>query len=140
MSKAQSKTKGTPRGTFPDLGGLDVCLNVKAIAASVEFYGKLGFRQAEGEQAKGWSVQERNGVRIGLFKGFIEATTLNFRGGDVGAIVKEAEKRGLKPYDVRIIKEDGVGNAHLKDPDGTLIFFDTTPEERNRRKAQTARL
>jgi catechol 2,3-dioxygenase-like lactoylglutathione lyase family enzyme len=140
VNKAPSKKERTERGAFPDLGALDVCLKVKDLGVSVEFYGNLGFRQAEGERSKGWSVQERNGVRIGLFAGFIESNTLNFRGGDVGEIVRELERRGMKPYGVRLLNEKGIGNAHLKDPDGNLIFFDSTPEERDRRKAQMARL
>lgn len=139
MGKGQSNTARTDRGTFPDIGALDVCLKVKDIDASVEFYGKLGFRQAEGERDKGWSVQERNGVRIGLFRDHIKENILNFRGGDVGKIVRELEKRGLKPYDVRLLNEQGIGNAHVKDPDGNVIFFDTTPEERSRRKDLMAR-
>jgi bleomycin resistance family protein len=140
LSKVPTTTARTDRGTFPDIGALDVCLKVKDLEASVEFYGHLGFREAEGERDKGWSVQERNGVRIGLFRDHIEANTLNFRGGDVGEIVRELERRGLKPYRVRLLNEKGIGNAHLKDPDGNLIFFDSTPDERNRRKAQMARL
>jgi hypothetical protein len=140
LSKAQKKTEPTARGTFPDIGALDVCLKVRDLEASVEFYGQLGFRQAEGERAKGWSVQERNGARIGLFRDHIAANTLNFRGGDVGDIVRELERRGLKPYGVRLLNDEGIGNAHLKDPDGNLIFFDSTPEERSRRKARMARL
>jgi catechol 2,3-dioxygenase-like lactoylglutathione lyase family enzyme len=140
LSKNSSNLKRASREPFPDLGGLDVCLKVKDIDASVNFYGQLGFRQTEGEQSKGWSVQERNGVRVGLFRDHIKENTLNFRGGDIGAIAKELEKRGLKPYDVRVLNDKGVGNAYVKDPDGNVIFFDSTPEELQRRKAQMARL
>jgi catechol 2,3-dioxygenase-like lactoylglutathione lyase family enzyme len=118
-----------------------VCLKVKDIEASVDFYGALGFRQAEGERAKGWSVQERHGVLIGLFlEDHIKENILNFRGGDVGAISKELEKRGLKPYKVRLLDDKGVGNAWVDDPDGNKIFFDSGPEEIQRRKAQMKRL
>lgn len=117
-----------------------MCLKVKDIDASAEFYGHLGFRQAEGERSKGWSVQERHGVRIGLFRDHIDEPTLNFRGGDVGAIAKELERRGLKPFKVRLLDDQGVGNAYVRDPDGNLIFFDSTPEEIERRKKQMARL
>ena len=117
-----------------------MCLKVKDIEASVAFYNKLGFRQAEGERDKGWSVQERQGVRIGLFDHHIEKNTLNFRGGDVGEISKALEKQGLKPYKVRLLTDKGVGNAWVDDPDGNAIFFDSGPEEIERRKKQMARL
>lgn len=127
------KANASKRGPFPDLGALDVCLNVKDLQASVAFYRKLGFREVEGEPDKGWAVHARDGVRIGLFHGFIPKNTLNFRGGDIGKIVEGLKRRGLKPYDVRVIGADGSGNAMLKDPDGNPIFFDTTSAERKAR-------
>jgi catechol 2,3-dioxygenase-like lactoylglutathione lyase family enzyme len=128
------------RETFPDRGALDVCLKVKDIEASVKFYGKLGFRQAEGEPSKGWSVQERHGVRIGLFRDAIDKNILNFRGGNIAAIARDLEKQGLKPYKVRVLKSEGVGNVFVDDPDGNVIFFDSTPDELERRTKQMARL
>jgi lactoylglutathione lyase len=127
------KPKAGSRGSFPDLGALDVCLNVKDLRASIEFYERLGFREVEGEPAKGWSVHARDRVRIGLFHGFIPKNTLNFRGGDIGKIVEGLKRRGLKPYDIRLLGKDGTGNAMLKDPDGNPIFFDSTPKERRAR-------
>jgi catechol 2,3-dioxygenase-like lactoylglutathione lyase family enzyme len=46
---------------------MDVCLRVEDLARSAAFYRKLGFGKVEGEPAEGWSVVERDGVRIGLF-------------------------------------------------------------------------
>ena len=128
-----AKKTGSKRAAFPDLGALDVCLNVKHLKTSIDFYTRLGFEKAEGEPSKGWAVLARDGVRIGLFRGFIPKNTLNFRGGDIGKIVGALKRRGLKPYDIRLRGADGVGNAMLKDPDGNPIFFDTTPEERKAR-------
>ncbi len=45
-----------------ELGWCDVCLNVKDVTASRDFYAKLGFRVVEGKIEENWQVMtvERN--------------------------------------------------------------------------------
>jgi catechol 2,3-dioxygenase-like lactoylglutathione lyase family enzyme len=114
-------------------------LPVKNLARSAAFYEKLGFRQAEGKPSEGWAVLGRDGVRMGLFRGYIKKNTLNFRGGNIRQIVRALEARHLRPTHVRFVGESGAGNASLKDPDGNLLFFDSTPSELRRRAAQRKR-
>lgn len=74
-----------------NIGWCDVCLNVKSAAASREFYGFLGFRKVEGDDAEGWAVITNDDLRLGLFESRYmddHPVTLNFRGGDVFDIAR----------------------------------------------------
>lgn len=136
---ATPRRKTRFRAKFPDLGALDVCLDVKSVRRSAVFYEKLGFAEVEGDGRKSWAVVVRGETRIGLFQGHIESNLLNFRGGDVEKIVAALRRRGLSPFRVRRVGGNGSGSALLKDPDGNVIFFDTTPSERNARKRAARR-
>ena len=136
---ARKLKKGTGPVAKLDLGRVDMCLNVKDIARSHQFYRKLGFSEVEGDPKKNWLVLEKGAFRVGLFHGFISKNTINFRGGDMTQIVRALQAAGLEPYDVRIADGDGTGNAMLKDPDGNPIFFDTTPKELKARRAALKR-
>lgn len=122
------------RKRVPDLGRLDVCLSVADFRRSAAFYEKLGFREVEGDRRKGWAVFERGGARVGLYHGFIKTNMLNFRGGDVPAVVRAMEAAGLHPYEVKFVGREGAGSARVKDPDHNVILFDTALEERRARK------
>jgi catechol 2,3-dioxygenase-like lactoylglutathione lyase family enzyme len=125
---------------MPDLGRLEVCLNVKKLERTLKFYNNLGFRKVAGKPEDGWAILERDGFRIDLFEGHIKENVLNFRGGDVPRIVGAVRGRGMKPFDVKHLGGDGSGRAMLRDPDGNLLFFDTTPRERTvRKKARAGR-
>ena len=113
----------------PPFGCLHVCLSVADVSASLDFYAKLGFKREEGDVAENWLVMERDSVRIGLFQGFGEGTTLNFRGGDVPAIAAALRADGLEFEQVAAHEKPRCGSATLLDPDGHRIFFDTAPSE-----------
>lgn len=124
---------------MPDLGRLDICLDVTNLGRSQAFYEAIGFREVEGKAREGWVVLERDTVRIGLFHGFIKSNVLNFRGGDVPAIVKALERAKIEPYEVKFVDRKGAGRASIRDPDGNVIFFEATPRERTARtKARKA--
>jgi catechol 2,3-dioxygenase-like lactoylglutathione lyase family enzyme len=115
-----------------DLGWLDVCLRVKDVAASRAFYEALGFRRVEGADSEGWGVVVNGEARIGLFQPqFMEEETfsLNFRGGDVMAIAKDLQDRGLAFEKGPAAGREGGASAVLKDPDGHTLLFDTAPGE-----------
>ncbi|HEX9709253.1 MAG TPA: VOC family protein [Candidatus Thermoplasmatota archaeon] len=122
-----------------DLGRVDFCLNVRSIARSREFYGTLGFRKVGGNIERKWLIMKRGEFRLGLFQGYIDENLVNFRGGHVGRIVEGLGERGLKPYNVRKLAPDGSGSALLKDPDGNVLFFDSTPRERVWRRKSRGR-
>ena len=113
----------------PDLGRFEYCLNVKDIDASLAFYRKLGFERTGGDIGEGWAILSDGKAVIGLYAGHIGENLLNFRGGDVFAIVKELKKRGLKMEREAHIEADGSSGATLRDPDGNLIYFNTHPNE-----------
>ena len=77
------------------LGNFELCLNVKDLRVSLEFYETLGFRRVGGNVADGWAIMEASNCRLGLYEGHIDSNLLNFRGGDVFALGTELKRRGL---------------------------------------------
>jgi hypothetical protein len=55
---------------------------------------------------------------------------MNFRGGDVQAIVRQASDRGLIFENEAVRHDDGSWSAEVRDPDGNSIFFNAYPSER----------
>jgi len=115
-----------------DLGEHYPCLNVRDLAASIAFYGKLGFAMVEDHRDERWAVMQHNNAALCLFEGHIERNLMNFRGGDVAAIAREAAARGLELSKPATRHDDGSWSAEIVDPDGNHIFFNTFPEERER--------
>ena len=114
-----------------DLGWLDVCLRVNDVETSRVFYEGLGFHRVEGNDAEGWSVMANGEARVGLFAHqFMQSdVSVNFRRGNMAAIVEGLRGRGYKFSKEPKVKEDGSGSASLVDPDGHRIFFDAAPGE-----------
>src|SRR4029434_5259246 len=95
------------KGAMMKLGNFSISLAVKDIAASREFYEKLGFKVFGGEQAQNWLIMKNGDHVIGLFQGMFEQNTLNFNPGwDSNANVVEGftDVRELQ----RKLKEQGV--------------------------------
>ena len=119
-----------------DLGAFSVCLAVKDIHASIEFYEKLGFTQRSGDISQNWVVLKNGNVVIGLFQGMFDKNIMTFSPGwdqdakelkeytDVRDIQKELKKKGIKLS--REANEETGGPDHfiLEDPDGNKIMFD----------------
>lgn len=115
-----------------DLGWCDVCLRVANAESSRKYYEGLGFRRVEGEDGSGWAVMTNDDLRLGLFESQHmgdSAISLNFRGGDVFTIAQELAKRGYAFASGPKGTPDGAASASLRDPDGYLIFFDSSPGE-----------
>ncbi|MDQ3023800.1 MAG: VOC family protein [bacterium] len=111
------------------LGNFELCLNVKELRRSLEFYETLGFKRTGGTVADGWAIIETGNCRIGLYEGHIESNLINFRGGDVFALAAELKKRGLAFSQDAYREPDGSAGAILPDPDGNVVYFNTFPEE-----------
>ena len=111
------------------LGWCDVCVDVKDLKVSRDFYESLGFRVAEGSYDKSYFVMRQGSARIGRYQGHIERMMLNFRGGDVAANAKALKAKGLVFEDEVAVGEDGSKSLALNDPDGNIIFLDTHPTE-----------
>jgi catechol 2,3-dioxygenase-like lactoylglutathione lyase family enzyme len=111
------------------LGRFDLCLNVKDVKKSAEFYMKLGLEKVEGNLDENWIVLAQGNLRLGLYQGHIEEITLNFRGGDVIKIGESLKNLGYTFEKGPKSTEKGA-SAELRDPDGYLIFFDTHVSEK----------
>ncbi len=112
-----------------EFGNFDLCLNVKSLEASTEFYKKLDFENTRFDAESGFSIMKRKDVTLALYDDSIEETMLNFRGGNIEQIVKELENRGLKTEGGAVKESDGSMSATLRDPDGNLIYYNTAPGE-----------
>ena len=92
-----------------DLGWLDVCLRVSAVASSRAFYEGLGFRAVEGSDEDGWAVVVQGDSRIGLYEPrFMESSpfSLNFRGSNLALLVPDLEGKGYQFDDGVAVSED----------------------------------
>ena len=63
------------------LGAFSVSLTVKDLAASKEFYAKLGFSYKGGDENQGWLVLKNGTAVIGLFQGMFDKNILTFNPG-----------------------------------------------------------
>lgn len=111
------------------LGWCDVCLNVQDLAASREFYEKLGLHVVDGGIEQGYWLMVNGATRVGLYRGAFEGLMLNFRGGDVMANGEALQAKGLTFDSGPAHESDGSAGAMLKDPDGNLIYLNTHPDE-----------
>ncbi len=127
-----AKTKGD---TKMRLGNFSVSLAVKNLAASREFYEKLGFKVVHGD-GKAWSIMQNDASTIGLFQGMFEKNVLTYNPGwdrscatlpdydDVRDLQKMLLDKGLKL--TTKADESGIGPASFSftDPDGNQILVD----------------
>ena len=112
-----------------NIGWHDICLKTRDINASKRFYEALGF--TVNQDTDGW-VQLSNGdLSISLMT-FLGENWLNFRGGDINQIKSHLDKLDIQTEGrVETYLEDGETGTHwqTKDPDGNVLYFDTTERE-----------
>ncbi len=118
------------------LGNFSVSLAVKDLAASREFYEKLGFAAIGGDPASNWLILQNETSTIGLFQGMFEANILTFNPGwdrtgatlpdfdDVREIQRQLKSRGLAPTIESDESTSGPASLVLVDPDGNQILVD----------------
>ena len=63
------------------LGAFSISLAVKDLAASRDFYRKLGFEPAGGNLSQNWLILRNGSATIGLFCGMFERNLLTFNPG-----------------------------------------------------------
>jgi len=134
---------GTPNYAGPpgqkersmSLGNFSVSLNVKDLAVSRAFYGKLGFRKFTGD-GKRWLIIQNDTATIGLFQREFEKNTLTFNPGwdrsaktlakfeDVRDIQKSLKEQGIQIATEADESSTGAANFMIMDPDGNPILFD----------------
>jgi len=119
-----------------DLGSISLSLAVKNLAASQEFYEKLGFAQAGGDVEQNWLILRNGDHVIGLFQGMFEANILTFNPGwdqqcnelesftDVREIQRELKKQGVALNSEADESTTGPASLMLTDPDGNQILID----------------
>lgn len=118
------------------LGNFSVSLAVKDIAASREFYEKLGFRVIMGQQARNWLILQNETSTIGLFQGAQQKNMLTFNPGwdraagtlpdfdDVRDIQKALKAKGITLVSEADETSTGPASLMVADPDGNLILLD----------------
>ena len=118
------------------LGNFSVSLAVKDIAASRDFYEKLGFTVFGGDASQNWLIMKNGDAIIGLFQGMFERNMLTFNPGwDSNARplptftdVRELQRR-LRAQGVQLATEadestTGPASFLVVDPDGNPILVD----------------
>ena len=118
------------------LGAFSVSLAVKDLAASREFYEKLGFEEFGGYPEHNSLIMKNGDHVIGLFQGMFEKNMLTFNPGwdqscgelDTFTDVREMQKQ-LKAHGIAFDMEadestSGPASCMITDPDGNTILFD----------------
>ncbi len=118
------------------LGAFSASLTVKDLAASRDFYGKLGFEVAGGNAEHGYLILRNGQTVIGLFHGMFEENILTFNPGwnqlaeeeeeftDVRELQKRLEAAGLELTTRADESTSGPASIMLVDPDGNPILID----------------
>ncbi|UIP57829.1 VOC family protein [Agromyces marinus] len=119
-----------------DLGAFSVSLAVSDLAASREFYERLGFEAFGGDPDQGWLMLRNGSHVIGLFQGMFERNLLTFNPGwdqaaaevDPFTDVRELQ-RTLRDAGVEFVSEvdehgTGPGSFVVVDPDGNPVLVD----------------
>ena len=119
-----------------ELGAFSVSLAVKDIAASRDFYTKLGFTIIGGDQAENWLILQNGAATIGLFQGMFEKNILTFNPGwnakaqkldaftDIRSIQRQIKGKGITLISEANETTAGPDSFVLEDPDGNPILFD----------------
>lgn len=119
-----------------DLGNFSVSLAVKDIAASLQFYEKLGFTVFGGDIAQHWLILKNGDTVIGLFQGMFEKNLLTFNPGwdanaqtlpaftDVRELQRQLRARGVEFAQEADEATSGPASFVVVDPDGNTILFD----------------
>jgi len=118
------------------LGAFSISLTVKDLAASKEFYAKLGFGKIGGDESQNWLILANGDCVIGLFQGMFDKNMLTFNPGwsaegkslDEFEDVRDIQKR-LKAEGISIASEadettTGPASFVVVDPDGNPILVD----------------
>ncbi|WP_273022801.1 VOC family protein [Rheinheimera sp.] len=118
------------------LGAFSVSLTVKDLAASKEFYEKLGFSYKGGDENQGWLVLKNGTAVIGLFQDMFDKNILTFNPGwdsnaqnlpqftDIRDIQRQLVAQGVKLKKSADLDSSGPEHIILEDPDGNQIMLD----------------
>ena len=119
-----------------DLGAFSISLAVKDLAASSDFYQKLGFKVAGGDAQQNWLIMKNGDKVLGLFQGMFKENIMTFNPGwdqngndldafaDVREIQRELKVQGIKLDSEADDSTSGPASIMLTDPDGNQILID----------------
>lgn len=119
-----------------DLGNFSQSLAVKDVAASKDFYQKLGFEIFHDQSDHGWVIMKSPTAVIGLFQGMFEKNIMTFNPGwdangqntdnftDIREIQKKLKREGIKIAQEVDENSSGPASFVVEDPDGNPIMFD----------------
>ena len=119
-----------------NLGAFSVSLAVKDIAASKEFYEKLGFTVFMGDASQNWLIMRNGDHVIGLFQGMFERNILTFNPGwdnharplasfeDVRELQRQLKAKGVQFVAEADESTTGPASFITADPDGNQILVD----------------
>jgi catechol 2,3-dioxygenase-like lactoylglutathione lyase family enzyme len=119
-----------------DLGAFSISLAVKDLAASKDFYEKLGFESVGGDPQQNWLILRNGDHVIGLFQGMFEGNILTFNPGwdqagseldsftDVRRLQHKLKERGIALNSEADESTSGPASLMLSDPDGNQILID----------------
>ena len=119
------------------LGAFSVSLAVEDLAASIDFYGKLGFEVTGGDE-ESWAILVNGQTVVGLFQGMFDKNILTFNPGwgvlgaeldefeDVRALRDRLIEAGVEVGDDETARASVEGPASfvIIDPDGNPILID----------------
>lgn len=118
-----------------DLGAFSISLAVKDLAASRDFYAKLGFEPAGGDDQH-WQILRNGDTVIGLFQGMFEQNILTFNPGwdqqaqpsdpytDVRQVAASLKEQGIELLQETDLDGEGPASFVLVDPDGNPVLVD----------------
>ncbi len=119
-----------------ELGAFSVSLAVKDLAASRDFYEKLGFELIGGDPKQNWLILKNGDHVIGLFQDMFKENILTFNPGwgqsgnelesftDVRDIQRDLKRRGIALSSEADESTSGPASVMLSDPDGNPILID----------------
>ena len=119
-----------------DLGAFSISLTVKDIAASKDFYEKLGFTTFGGDMTQNWLIMKNGNAIVGLFQGMFERNMLTFNPGwdmntnnldhytDIRGLQKHLKEKGVAFASEVVESSTGPASFMLLDPDGNPILVD----------------
>lgn len=119
-----------------ELGAFSVSLAVKDMAASRQFYSKLGFEMIAGD-GESWTIIANQSTVIGLFQGMFDSNILTFNPGWTGLGAEADSFTDIRELGARLSAEgieltsdttgdspSGPASITLTDPDGNAILLD----------------
>ena len=104
-------------------------LQVRDVAASAEFYGRLGFTASLWGEPPDFAIMKRGGVTLGLDRARDGTVPVNqwwaayLYTDDVEALRKDFAAAGLEPTEMHHPTEYGCDDFDVIDPDGHRIAF-----------------